>query len=330
MHLDQYQLNAINSWLQQHSLLAPEEEILSAKKAGEGNMNYTLRIQSNLRSFILKQARPYVEKYPSIAAPVERAAMESAFFKATAQWEGVEEMLPRLLYFAPDDHLQMIEDLGAGADFTTFYQRKSPIPQEELASLLQFLQALHQQSRETPPKDKFQNRAMRELNHFHIFDFPFQSDNGLNLDDLQEGLQALAQRTIFQQAKLREKTIALGLRYLADGETLLHGDFFPGSWLRTERGVFVIDPEFCFQGDAEFDLGVCLAHLCFCGMNWAAATGILQEQYGAFDAALCQDFAAVEILRRIYGVGQLPLSMSIAEKEAMTLIAIEQLMSQKV
>lgn len=327
MHLDQHQLNTIHSWLQQHGLLAPEEVILSAEKAGEGNMNYTLRIQSNLRSFILKQARPYVEKYPSIAAPVERAAMEAAFFKAAAQWEGVEELLPRLLYFAPDDHLQMIEDLGAGADFTTFYQRKEPIPQKDLIDLLSFLKALHQQSREAPPKEQFQNRAMRELNHFHIFDFPFQADNGLNLDGIQEGLQALAERTIFQQSALRKKTMALGIRYLADGDTLLHGDFFPGSWLRTERGVFVIDPEFCFQGDAEFDLGVCLAHLCFCGMEWAAALGILQEQYGEFDANLCQDFAAVEILRRIYGVGQLPLNMSIVEKEALTLIAIEQLIS---
>lgn len=327
MHLDQQQLNTIQSWLQQHGLLDAEETILSAEKAGEGNMNYTLRIQSNLRSFILKQARPYVEKYPSIAAPVERAAMEAAFFKAAAQWEGVEELLPRLLYFAPDDHLQMIEDLGAGADFTAFYQQKEPIPHEDLISLLSFLKALHQQSREAPPKEKFQNRAMRELNHFHIFDFPFQADNGLNLDDIQEGLQALAERSIFAQPGLREKTMTLGLRYLADGDTLLHGDFFPGSWLRTERGVFVIDPEFCFQGDAEFDLGVCLAHLCFCGMDWAVALGILQEQYGEFDAGLCQDFAAVEILRRIYGVGQLPLSMSITEKEALTLLAIQQLIS---
>ncbi len=327
MHLDQNHLDTIHSWLQQNHLLVPEEEILSAEKAGEGNMNYTLRINSNLRSFILKQARPYVEKYPSIAAPVERAAMEAAFFKAAAQWEGVGEMLPRLLFFAPEDHLQMIEDLGAGADFTAFYQRKEVIPQKELASLLKFLHALHQQSRENPPGHNFQNRAMRELNHFHIFDFPFQPENGLNLDGIQEGLQALAQRTIFQQAKLREKTMALGLRYLADGDTLLHGDFFPGSWLRTERGVFVIDPEFCFQGDAEFDLGVCLAHLCFCGMEWSVALDILRGQYGAFDADLCQDFAAVEILRRIYGVGQLPLSMSIAEKEAVTLIAIEQLLT---
>ncbi|MDX2068438.1 MAG: phosphotransferase [Haliscomenobacter sp.] len=327
MHLDQNQLDSITLWMQEHQLFATAESILSAEKAGEGNMNYTLRIKTNQRSFILKQARPYVEKYPSIPAPVERAEMEATFFKTAAQWKGVAELLPQLLHFAPDDHLQMIEDLGAGADFTLFYQRKVQIPETELTPLLTFLKALHQQSRETPPPVAFQNRAMRDLNHFHIFDFPFQPDNGLNLDGIQEGLQALAQQTIFQQPDLRKKTMALGERYLADGNTLLHGDFFPGSWLRTERGIFVIDPEFCFQGDAEFDLGVCLAHLYFCGMDWSSALDTLVEQYGEFDPTLCQDFAAVEVLRRIYGVGQLPLSMSIAEKEVATLLAIGKLSS---
>jgi len=327
MHLDQDRLDTITSWLEVHNLLAPDEKLHRATKAGEGNMNYTLRIHTNLRSFILKQARPYVEKYPSIAAPVERASMEAAFFKVAAQWEGVEEMLPHLLYFDSENHLQMIEDLGEGADFTDFYQRQAALPSTELAVLLQFLHTLHQQSRENPPKENFQNRAMRELNHFHIFDFPFQANNGLNLDGIQEGLQALAERTVFQLPHLHERSLAIGKHYLADGSTLLHGDFFPGSWLRTERGVFVIDPEFCFLGDAEFDLGVCMAHLCFCGMPWAEAQLKLQQHYGDFEQKLCFDFAAIEILRRLFGVGQLPLNLSIAEKESLTQVAIEQLLN---
>lgn len=327
MHLDQHQLSAISSWMIQHELLAPEETILSAEKAGEGNMNYTLRVKTTLHSVILKQARPYVEKYPSIAAPVERAAMEAAFFSTAAPWEGVGVMLPKLLLFSPEDHLQVIEDLGEGADFSSFYARKEAIPVADLASLLGFLRTLHQQSRKNPPADNFQNRAMRELNHFHIFDFPFQPGNGLNLDGNQAGLQALAERTIFRHPNLRAKTLKLGQRYLADGDTLLHGDFFPGSWLRTNRGVFVIDPEFCFRGEAAFDLGVCLAHLYFCGMDWTAAFSNIRTHYGSFDEPACADFAAVEILRRLYGVAQLPLSFSIEEKEIATILAINQLLS---
>jgi 5-methylthioribose kinase len=325
MYLDKNQLPEIENWLLDHQVIASNEPVISAEKAGEGNMNYTLRVKTTERSLILKQARPYVEKYPTIAAPIERANMEAAFFAATASWNGVGEMLPKLLYFSPDDHLQVIEDLGEGTDFTSFYQRTEALPLSELAKLLAFLKTLHQQSQATPPSVNFQNCSMRELNHFHIFDFPFQTGNGLNLDAIQPGLQALAERSIFQFPFLREKTLALGQIYLADGNTLLHGDFFPGSWLRTSRGVFVIDPEFCFLGTPAFDLGVCLAHLCFCGMEWRTAVDCLKTHYGDFDATACQDFAAVEILRRFFGVAQLPLDMEIPEKEALTRLAIEQL-----
>jgi 5-methylthioribose kinase len=325
MHLDKDQLPEIENWLLDHQIIAGNESVISAAKAGEGNMNYTLRVKTTERSLILKQARPYVEKYPTIPAPIERANMEAAFFATTASWNRVGDMLPKSLYFSPDDHLQVIEDLGEGTDFTAYYAQKEALPESDLAHLLVFLRALHQQSRETPPATNFQNRAMRELNHFHIFDFPFQQENGLNLEAIQPGLQSLAERTIFLHPTLRTKTLALGQIYLADGDTLLHGDFFPGSWLRTSRGVFVIDPEFCFRGTAAFDLGVCLAHLCFCGMEWRTALDCLKTHYGEFDAAACQDFAAVEILRRFYGVAQLPLDMEIAEKEVLTRLAMEQL-----
>jgi len=59
----------------------------------------------------------------------------------------------------------------------------------------------------------------------------------------------------------------LGDLYLSDGPTLLHGDFYPGSWLRTTQGIRIIDPEFAFTGAAEFDVGVFAAHLAFTGLD---------------------------------------------------------------
>ena len=326
MHLGKTQPSSIEAYLHNMGWMPADEHLLTAEKAGEGNMNYTLRVRTTKRSYILKQARPYVEKYPSIPAPVERAGMESAFFAAAAEWEDVGEMLPRLLHFDENEHVQVIEDLGEGADFTVYYAREFTLPETEMADLIRFLAALHQSSR-IHLSSGFENRAMRELNHLHIFDFPFQPGNGMNLDDIQPGLQALAQATVYQNPALREKTLALGRRYLADGDTLLHGDFFPGSWLRTDRGVFVIDPEFCFRGEAAFDLGVCLAHLCFCGMAWEAALVLLETHYGDFDRQACEDFAAVEILRRFYGVAQLPLSFAVEEKAVLTKKAMECLLA---
>ena len=64
-----------------------------------------------------------------------------------------------------------------------------------------------------------------------------------------------------QDTPLKNAAIQLGKRYLSEGTSLLHGDYYPGSWLKTKTGLRIIDPEFCFFGPKEYDLGVLRAHL---------------------------------------------------------------------
>ena len=66
-------------FLNSYNLLNQMEKINKISKAGQGNMNLVLRIKTNKRSFILKQSRPYAEKYPSIKAPIERINTEYSF-----------------------------------------------------------------------------------------------------------------------------------------------------------------------------------------------------------------------------------------------------------
>ena len=70
--LDASDLSAMADYLNEH--------VSSAAPAGDGNMNYTLRVHTPKRSFIVKQARPWVEKYPHIQAPWDRALMEAHFY----------------------------------------------------------------------------------------------------------------------------------------------------------------------------------------------------------------------------------------------------------
>ena len=43
---------------------------------------------------------------------------------------------------------------------------------------------------------------------------------------------------------------------MQNGDTLLHGDYYPGSWMRVRERLYIIDPEFSFAGPKEFDLGI--------------------------------------------------------------------------
>ena len=93
----------------------------------------------------------------------------------------------------------------------------------------------------------------------------------------------------------------------AQSEGLLHGDYFPGSWLRSAAGLRIIDPEFCFFGPPEFDAGVMLAHMLLAGQARRVA-------FPGLDRALVDRFAGIEIMRRLIGVAQLPLAFGIERK----------------
>lgn len=281
------------------------ESVTHIGRAGQGNMNLTLRITTSQRTFILKQARPWVEKYDMIAAPWDRVVYEHRFYQRVTAWCEVATRMPRLLGFDEPARVLAIEDLGLAADYTFVYDG-TPISAADLRELATYLRALHDASQGTAD-DSFANRDMRVLNHEHIFRFPLDPANGLQLDAFEPGLGRAA-ATLQRDDAYRKLVTDAGERYLADGNHLQHGDFFPGSFLRTEKGPRVIDPEFCFYGDREFDLGVFAAHLVLAKQPEKVST--LLGAYGDrdIDSNRLSRYAACEVMRRLIGVAQLPIA----------------------
>ena len=287
-------------------------------------MNCTLRVTTSARSLIVKQARPWVEKYPQFPAPADRSVRELEFYRRVALVPNLARRMPRLLAAAAESHLLVLEDLGQAGDFTSVY-RNATWELGELRTLGSFLAELHATFRGAIPDESAANREMRALNHAHIFQIPFQANNGLNLNSLCPGLAELA-RPIQNDPDLAVAAAELGQRcYLMDGPCLLHGDFFPGSLIRTTTGPRVIDPEFAFFGMAEFDVGVFLAHLVLARQSPA----LQQAWLAAFDPAaglnlsVSRQLAGIEIIRRLLGYAQLPLAASLAERGQMLAIARE-------
>jgi 5-methylthioribose kinase len=306
----------LERYLVSRRLIAPNQAIETAR-AGDGNMNLTLRITpAGGRSFIVKQGRPWVEKYPQIAAPVERTLVEAAFYAEVNGDPGVAGRMPAVLDVDADEHILVIEDVGSAGDFTFIYA-DGAIPDRELQELLDWLERLSNLPSVTTRRGVFANREMRSLNHEHMFDFPLRDGNGLDLDGITAGLGTAARELAADRRYVRAVG-TLGQRYLADGETLVHGDYFPGSWLRTGEGVRIIDPEFCFLGDAEFDCGILVAHLLLAQCD-AATINCVTSAVAArrLNAALVAGYAGVEIMRRLIGVAQLPLAAGIERKRAL-------------
>lgn len=311
-------LPAINALCNQLGWLSANETILALSHAGEGNMNRTLRVETGSRTFILKQSVPYVAKYPQIAAPEERIVVEDCFYRAIEADGPLRMRMPRRLGFAPESHLLMLEDVGRGADMLSIYANTGGDAADSgiYTALIYWLWRLH--ALRNVDATRFTNDAMRSLNHAHIFVIPLQINNGAAIDP---ALTETAER--FQNdSQLSDIAGVLGEIYLgktshASRHCLLHGDFYPGSWLRNERlGVMIIDPEFAFFGPPEFDVGVLVAHLTFAGFAQQDIMGILRSYVTppGFEYSLAIRFAAIEIIRRLLGVAQLPLQATPEQK----------------
>lgn len=309
-------LELFTIFLRQKSFLNPQEEILSVEKPGEGNMNVVLRVNTNERSFIVKQSRPYVQKYQDIPAPIERISIENQFYQIINETDA-RIRFPKLLGFYPEHHMMLLENLSGSHDMTDVYQKRS-ISEVHLAQLFTAAKEIHQSPVDTQYPS---NIELRKLNHQHIFVLPFLEDNGFSLDTVQHGLQELA-IAIKADRTLKEKVNDLGKLYLSTGKVLLHGDYYPGSWMLKDDQVFVIDPEFSYLGLPEFDLGVMIAHFYMATGDRQCMDNITNGYGEPLDLQLVKAFAGTEVIRRLVGLAQLPLERTLEEKRQMLDLAI--------
>jgi 5-methylthioribose kinase len=317
-YLDPGERDELAAYLKDAGVLARDERVESVSRAGDGNMNCTVRVTTDRRSCIVKQSRPWVEKYPQFDAPWDRALREIEFYQLVAGRPGVADRMPRLHYADRAARLLVMEDLGASKDLSGIY-RGAVLAPETVDALADYLSSLHRDFRGQSARHPLTNREMRALNHAHIFEIPLQANNGLALDDLVPGLEAAADRLRCDRDYV-SAVRQLGTEvYLADGDVLVHGDFFPGSFLETPAGLKVIDPEFACFGRSEVDGGMLLAHL-FLGRQSPAVAARFLERYrppAGHEVKVMLQLAGVEVMRRLIGYAQLPLACGLDERRSL-------------
>ena len=313
-------ISELQDYLMAKGWIDYNEKISSLEKPGEGNMNVVLRIKTNKRSFILKQSRPFVQKYQQIEAPLDRIAVEHQFY-STVAGEALKAHIPKILGYDAKQYVLIIEDLGLCEDMSTIYSRRS-IAANDLKKLVNALRQIHQNE---VPHDFPENLEMRRLNHQHIFVLPFMEDNGFQLDTIQNGLQELS-ISYKKDEKLKSVIHDIGNTYLSKGETLLHGDYYPGSWMKEAQNLYIIDPEFGFAGFAEFDLGVMAAHIIMATADEGYLDTIFDLYNGKAHKSLMAKVAGIEIMRRLIGLAQLSLQRTITEKQYLLELARKMVM----
>ncbi len=311
----------LGRFLARTRLLDAGEELVRAEKAGDGNMNCTVRVTTNHRTVIVKQARPWVEKYPQFEAPWDRAIREIEFYELVRSNQKIAGTMPALLHSDGKSRLIVLEDLGVGSDYTGIY-RGDAFSKNEINALADYLSELHGSFENETNRRGLANHEMRELNAQHIFFIPLQTDNGLDLDEISPGLRSAAEQ-FRADADYVNQVHALAGIYLSEGEHLLHGDFFPGSFLKTGSGPRIIDPEFAYFGRSEFDPAVFIAHLLL-GRQDPELIDLFLRRYqppSSHDVKLMLQLAGVEVMRRLIGYAQLPLGYGCEQRKQLLQIS---------
>ena len=299
---------ALATYLRDRGWIDRDDAVVSAAAAGDGNMNCTLRVITRRTQLIVKQGRPWVEKYPDIPAPPDRTLVEAAFYAHVAATRDVAAHMPAFIGLDHAARVLVLADCVGFRDATFVYDGDA-LGAAHVTALLNYLAALHRGPVSDATAPPFANAAMRALNHTYIYAQPLAADAAFHarLDSLTPGLAAIA-ATLAADVPYANAVTRLGHEYLdGPGRALLHGDFFPGSWLVHDADVVVIDPEFCFAGPPEFDYGVMAAHVLLAGHDDALAARMATAAVArGHSRALVDGFAGVEVMRRLIGVAQLP------------------------
>jgi 5-methylthioribose kinase len=325
------------AYLQARGLLAPGEPV-EVEPAGDGNINWVRRVRSGRRSWVVKQARPALERFPQYRVSTERIVFEARWLETVRALDDAE-VCPRVACFDAAARVLVLEDLGTAPRLDALLAGGGPAATELAASaasrLAGFLGRVHGATRDPGLAARFANDEMRRLHGDHVFVLPFRENDF----PLPAPVRARAEG-LWRDPHLAEATAAAYRRYLEPRGALVHGDVQAGNVLLAERGAVLLDAEIAHVGDPAFDLGTLFAHLWLPAVArgvpdaagpavdaaWAAYAGAAGAAPGLREAAL--RYAAIEMLRRTLGAARVPVAADPGASLAVVDFALARLFSR--
>ncbi len=293
--------------------------------AGDGNVNWVRRVRtSDGRSFVVKQARASLERFPEYRVDTVRMVFEARYFEIVRERVPAHaDIPPKQILFDEVERVLVMEDLGDAPRLDTLLSEGRAVP-ATLERLGAFLADIHAATRADAEslRSRFANDEMRALHGEHIFTLPYERNDF----PIEPRLRALAD-DVLARPGLRTRIADLRECYYGKGEALVHGDVQAGNVLVSASRPRLIDAEISHVGDPAFDLGQAFAHIhlhrahardstplasCEAALlaGYARKSGADREL-----GARARGFAGVEILRRAIGAARLPVLGTTARAE---------------
>ncbi|HCD52583.1 MAG TPA: hypothetical protein DEQ34_09055 [Balneolaceae bacterium] len=301
-------------WLEQGDSVSEMERL------DHSVMNYVVRvIPDRAPAFVLKQSRPWIENFPEIDAPVFRSRVEFRFSELAHQTTDLQKFIQMEYEYDEISFMLKMKEFQNAESLADAYGAKNEISISDIDQVLEFLATVNGLS----GYNSFpRNMEMRRLNHHFAFVAPYTRFTEFELDDTQEGLADL-KKIVTGNISLKHKVISLGEKYLQGGNTIQHGNLELSNILRVGESIKIVDSEFAFQSVPEWDAAVFMAHLYLSDSPSSIIEYFTDNlNFKRFDHTAFFGFAGIEIISRLLGLCQLPVTFSIDQKEELIKKAI--------
>lgn len=249
-------------YAKQHDYFTENEEV-TCREIGDGNLNYVFHLQGKHQSLIIKQALPYAkvvgESWP---LSLKRATIESNALRVFAKY--VPQYVPKVYSHDETLAITVMEDLSAFTIARTglIEGEEYPLLSQHIGSYLAhtlfYTSDFGLSAEEKRIFDsQFMNPDLCKITENLVFTDPFSnSETNAYEEELQSAVDEL-----WCDKKAKLQAAQYKYKFLTRKEALIHGDLHTGSIFTTKTETKVIDPEFATFGPLGFDLGQFIANL---------------------------------------------------------------------
>ncbi|MCM0649238.1 S-methyl-5-thioribose kinase [Clostridium swellfunianum] len=248
-----------------------ENAVLTCKEIGDGNLNYVFRIieEATGKSVIVKQAGPVARISDEFKLSPDRNRIEAEILKL--QYELAPGLAPKVYNYDPIMNCCAMEDLSDHVILRTALLKHQKFPKFAdhittfmVNTLLLTTDIVMGHKEKKGLVKSFINPELCEISEDLVYTEPFFD---CPRNDIFEPTKAFAKELLWEDKKFLLETAKLKFEFMANAQSLIHGDLHSGSIFVKEDSTKVIDPEFAFYGPAGYDIGNVIAHFIFALVN---------------------------------------------------------------
>ena len=244
-----------------------QDDNITCKEIGDGNINYVYRISNGKDSIILKQAGVHTRSNSSgRILDINRNTREAE----TLSFYGsiLPDLAPKIISIDKVMNLFVMEDLKSflvlrdalmkGQIYHHLQEQITDFLVETTLSTADFFTDPFVKKENVA---KYTNKELCKISEELVFREPFF--NVLKENVFSESLTKFVEDNLYNNKQIQLEAAKLKYEFMNNPQALIHGDLHTGSIFVNENYIKVMDCEFAFYGPIGYDLGTIMANFIF-------------------------------------------------------------------